>query len=596
MIRRRYREVVSLLPFGKLKPCHALRERLRDGYTAADLRADLMSGAVVGLVAIPLGMALAIASGVAPQNGLYTVIIGGGVVALLGGSRFQVTGPTAAFVVLLAPVAQKFGLGGLLVAGLMAGCLLLVMGLCRFGRLIEFIPYPVTTGFTSGIAVVIATLQMKDFFGLQLTHVPETYFGRVAALFQARGTFAPAELAVGAATLAMLIGWQRINKKIPSPLVALSLVTLGTVLLKHLYPDWDIATIGTRFSTEVDGRTIRGIPPTLPGFAFPWSLPGGDGTRFEIGWKVLNELMPSAFAIAMLGAIESLLSAVVADGMTRTKHDPDAELVALGVGNMLCPFFGGIAATGAIARTATNIRFGARSPISAILHAGFVLFVVILFAPVVSYLPMAALAALLLMVAYNMSEVRHFAHIVKVSPRSDVVVLLLCFSLTVVFDMVVGVTVGVMLAALLFMKRMASLTQGRLAGIGGGKPLLQTLPNGVLVYEIAGPLFFGAANRAIEALSLVSDEVKCVIFDLSEVPAMDATGLVALESAIRRLSERKVRTVLAEVQHQPATLLSKAQLFGQFPSLEIYKTLKEAVALASGVPPGRNKPEAAAKK
>jgi sulfate permease, SulP family len=564
----RYLETINLLPLLKLKPGYALREKFKEGYTASDLRMDLMAGIVVAMVAIPLGMALAIASGVAPHNGLYTVIIAGGVVALLGGSRCQVTGPTAAFVVVLAPIATKFGFGGLMIAGLMAGVLLILMGLARLGRLIEFIPYPVTTGFTAGIAVVIATIQLKDFLGLTVEQMPESYLERLAALIQALPTLSYREFSVGLFTLALLLFWPRFNKKIPAPLVALSFVTLGTLVAKNFWPDFQVTTIGSRFN---------GIPQKLPEFVLPWNLSDAKGQPLLLDFPTLRALFPSAFAIAMLGGIESLLSAVVADGMAGTKHDPDSELVALGVGNILCPFFGGVAATGAIARTATNIRFGAKSPIAAFIHAIFTLLVVLLFAPYVSYLPMAGLAALLLLVAYNMSETKHFIHIVKVSPRSDVIVLLLCFFLTVVFDMVVGVTVGVVLASLLFMKRMASLTRGRaLVGEGRGEKLSQ-VPEDVIIYEIAGPLFFGAANRAVEALGDIKSEVKCVVFDMADVPAMDATGLVALESAARSLHSRDVKMVLAELQAQPKELIGKSGFLSQFGNVSIFDTLELAL-------------------
>jgi SulP family sulfate permease len=431
----------------------ALIEKQREGYSLRDLRADFLSGIVVSLVAIPLGMALAIASGVAPQYGLYTVVIGGGLVALLGGARFQVTGPTAAFVVILVPVVQKFGFGGLILAGFMAGIILLGMGLGRMGTLIRYIPDSVTTGFTAGIAVVIGTLQLKDFAGLHVRNMPETFLGKVLALVHAAPGFSATELAVGFATLAILVLWPMVNHKIPAPLVALSVVTVAVLILKDKFPSFDVATIGNRFTYNVGGNTGWGIPPYPPHFSLPWSLPGADGRAVGLSLKMFEALLPSAFSIAMLAAIESLLCAVVADGLGGTQHDPDAELIALGIGNIACPFFGGIAATGAIARTATNIRYGAVSPISAIVHAAVTLFVLMTAARYVSYLPMAGLAALLVLVACNMSQTKEFIGILKQAPRSDVLVLLTCFVLTVVFDMVVGVSVGVVLA--LSLKRLS---------------------------------------------------------------------------------------------------------------------------------------------
>jgi len=562
----------SLFPFFKFPFFAALREKFKEGYHLSDLRADLMSGAVVSMVAIPLGMALAIASGVAPQYGLYTVIVAGAIVALLGGSRFQVTGPTAAFVVILAPVVHKFGLGGLLVAGLMAGIMLLIMGFARMGRLIQFIPYPVTTGFTTGIAVVIVTLQLKDFFGLHITEMPDAYIEKISTLVQASGSFQLTEFLIGVSTLLFLLFWPKINKKIPAPLVALSVVTVVTALITHYYPDIHITTIGTRFA--------NGIPQTPPHFSFPWLFAGGNGQPLVLNFSMIQALLPSAFAITMLGAIESLLSAVVADGMAQTKHDPDAELVALGTGNIICSFFGGIAATGAIARTATNIRFGARSPLSSIFHAVFTLVVIMLFAPYVSYLPMAALAALLVLVAYNMSEYKHFFHILQVGPKSDVIVLLICFGLTVILDMVAGVTVGVVLASLLFMQRMAGVTTAQLIPSGEHPVLKEHLPPQIILYEIAGPLFFGAAEHAAEAISDITDDVRAVIFTMDGVPVMDVTGLVAFESALSKLTKKHKMTFLVGVKEQPHELLLRDKSIAENPRVKICESLDEAVRLA----------------
>jgi SulP family sulfate permease len=400
-------------------------------------------------------MALAIASGVSPEHGLYTVIFGGAIVALLGGSRFQVTGPTAAFVVILYPIVQAFGLGGLLVASLLSGLMLVMMGLGGVGRWIRLIPRTVTTGFTAGIATVIGTLQCKDFFGLHPAAMPERFVAKVVVLFQARGTGSWVELGIGVATLSLLLVWPQLNRRIflpmvPAPLVALGVSTLGVVWLQAHFPNWQISTIANRFSYELaPGVLGRGIPQAAPSFRLPWSLPGPHGVPLQLSLGMLQALLPSVLAITLLSAIESLLSAVVADGMAQTQHDPDAELVALGFGNMVCSFFMGIPATGAIARTATNIRYGAKSPLSAVFHALFTLLIVVLFAPWVGALPMAALAALLLVVAYNMSEIKHFYQILKTAVWSDVVVLLVCYLLTVLFDMVVGVGAGIGLAVIL---------------------------------------------------------------------------------------------------------------------------------------------------
>jgi sulfate permease, SulP family len=528
---------------------------------------------VVGIVALPLSMALAVASGVPPQHGLYTAIIAGALVALLGGSKVQVTGPTAAFVVILAPIAARHGVGGLLLATMMAGIIMLLMGVARLGRLIEFIPAPVTTGFTAGIAVVIATMQLKDFLGLE-SHAADSYFERVALLIAAArhadwSAIWP-NAAIGVMTLLILKLWPAKLRIIPSPLVALPVAALAAAALVHANPDWQIATIASRFS--------GGIPRVPPTPALPWLLAGPGGAPLDLSLGLIQALLGSAFAIAILGAIESLLSAVIADGMTGKRHNPDAELLAQGLGNIVAPFFGGIAATGAIARTATNIRSGARSPIAAIVHALFVLAAMLLLAPALGYLPMAALAGLLLVVAWNMAEVKHFAHMAKLGPVSDVLVLLTCFLLTVIFDMVIAVSAGVVLAALLFMGRMADLTGAKI--IEEGHPEMpEALPRGVLLYRVAGPLFFGAAQRAMSALGAVGQHVRMVILDLTAVPVMDATGLINLEGTLDRLHAQRTFVVVAGVQDQPLKLMAKAR-WKHREWLVIWRSLDEAIHFA----------------
>lgn len=541
----------------RFEPGIALRKTFRDGYGKAELKADVLAGLVVGVVALPLSMALAIASGVPPQYGLYTAIVAGLVIAPLGGSRVQVSGPTAAFVVVLAPIAARFGVGGLLLATLMAGAILVGLGLARMGRLIEFVPNPVTTGFTAGIGVVIATLQLKDFLGLEVEEMPESYLGKVGAMMRALPTAHGDEITIGVATLAILVLWPRLTRKLPAPLVALTAGALVAVALGRLVPGFEVATIESRFSYTLDGVVRAGIPqiPPLPGL--PWSFPGADGAPLGLSLDTVRALLPSAFAIAMLGAIESLLCAVVADGMIRRQHDPDVELFAQGVGNLVAPFFGGIAATGAIARTATSVRAGGRSPFAAMVHSVFVLAAVLLLAPLLGHLPMASLAAMLLVVAWNMSEARHAIRTVQTAPRSDVLVLLACFGLTVVFDMVVSVTFGVMLAALLFMRRMAAVAGTSLVS-EPHRRLRHQLPPEVLLYEVVGPLFFGAAQRAMGALQRVDAGVKAVVLDLRSVPVIDATGLVNLESAIERLTHTGVFVALAGVGGQPLHALVKA--------------------------------------
>jgi sulfate permease, SulP family len=569
-----FADVHSQLGFG-------LRQKLKEGYTGADLRADLMAGLVVGVVALPLSMALAIASGVAPQYGLYTAIIAGIVCALLGGTRCQVTGPTAAFVVILVPIVTRFGVGGLLVAGGMAGVILVAMGALKLGNLIQYIPHPVTTGFTAGIAVVIGTIQLKDFFGLQFG-APESYVDRWRMMVAARGTASGWELGVGAVTLGMLIVIPKLTKRVPAPLLALTVASLGAALAAHYIPGFHVATIGSRFSSVVNGHVVRGIPPLPPLPLNPFSMPGPDGAPMHFSFAMLQGLIGPAFAIAMLGAIESLLAAVVSDGMSGTRHDPNSELLALGIANVLCPLFGGIAATGALARTATNIRAGARSPFAAVIHSLFVLACTVALAPLVAYLPMAALAALLLIVAKNMAEVRHFVHILRVAPRSDAVVLLTCFSLTVLFDMVIAVSVGVVLAALLFMRRMAELSETKL---DVGTMARLELPPGVKLYEIAGPLFFGAAQRAMSAFDHIAGtreagQPQAVILFLGQVPAIDATGLVALETSIDRLKRDGNKVILAGMKPQVAAVVARAGIVPERGKLAIAPDLDAALSLA----------------
>lgn len=552
----------------------ALRSALARGYDSTSLRADLLAGLVVGIVALPLSMALAIATGVPPQHGLYTAIVGGVVIALLGGSRFQVTGTTATFIVILAPIAAKYGLSGLLMTGLLAGLLLIGMGLARLGRFIQFIPHPVTTGFTAGIATIIAALQIKDAFGLDISTLPVDFFGQLSAYWQAKGTVSPIEIGIAALTFALLIFIPKLTKRLPAPLVAIGAVALLVAAAQWLLPELSVATLGSRFQTTVGDKTFSGIPSVAPRPMLPW-----EGQPLSIAY--IRELMPSAFAIAMLGAIESLLSAVIADGMTGDKHDPNAELVALGAGNMVIPFFGGIAASGVLARTATNVRSGARSPFAAVAHSAVVLSAVILFAPLIAYVPMASLAALLLIVAWNMSEVRHFRHILRVAPRGDVLILLACYLLTVIFDMVVAVTAGVLLAAILFMRRMAELTAIEVHAPGEPTDLAKTLPKGVAVYSIEGPLFFGAAQNAMSALEAIGADVRVVILDLANVPVIDATGLVALESSLERLNRQKRFLILAGPLPEPRSIFDKANLDEHHDNALVAESLDKAMKMAS---------------
>ena len=556
----------DLLAFG-------LRSRLREGYSVKDFRADLAAALVVGVVALPLSMALAIACEVPPQHGLYTAIVAGIVCSLLGGTRLQVTGPTAAFVVILVPIVHKHGLGGLLVAGMMAGVLLVAMGLLRLGRLMQFVPHPVTTGFTMGIAVVIGALQLKDVFGVALPRT-EGIFEYVGALWDARRQINPYDVGIAAATLGLLLGLPRVLKRVPAPLVALAVVSLAVVACQHWWPGFHASTIA-KFTFKLGNEVRHGIPPLPPIPIVPWHV-----GSFTFDYHAVRELLPSAFAIAMLGAIESLMAAVVADGMSGSRHDPNAELIALGIGNLLCPFFGGIAATGALARTATNIRAGARSPFAAAMHSIFILACTIVLAPLVAYLPMAALAALLIIVARNMSEARHFARLLRIAPSSDVLVMVTCFTLTVVFDMVIAVTVGVVLAALLFMRRMAMTTTVVLeqpAELG----LAVDLPPGVRLYEIAGPMFFGAAKSAMEAIARVGrGDDHTFVLNMQRVPTIDVTGLVALESVLDRLFRTRIKVIFAGLTPEVAELLERAGIKREPGRLAYAPDVETAISMA----------------
>jgi SulP family sulfate permease len=565
---------MSAAPF---RLAHALREAFEQGYGRAELRADVLAGLVVGVVALPLSMALAIASGAPPQHGLYTAIVAGAVCALLGGSRVLVTGPTAAFVVILAPVSARFGLEGLVLASMLAGLILVGMGLLRLGRLIQFVPYPVTTGFTAGIGLVIASLQLQGFLGLapEALHGEAMWHERMLALARAWRTVSWPDLATGALTLLVLMQWRRTRSRIPAPLVALAIGAAGAALLAWA-TGAEAATLAGRFGTP---DAPAGIPRALPAFILPWHLPGAEGVHVPLSLAYLEALLPAAFAIAMLGAIESLLAAVVSDGMCGKQHQPDVELTALGIANVAASFFGGFAATGAIARTATNVRSGGRSPVAAVVHSAFVLGSVLLLAPLLGHLPMASLAALLLMVAWNMSEARHSLAVVRTAPASDVAVLLTCFVLTVVFDMTIAVTAGILLAALLFMRRMVEISGAEL--IGPQHPEHgKALPKGVIVYDIAGPLFFGAAHKAMSQLySFDRRDVRLVLLDLEDVPALDATGIVNLRSAIDRLKSGHIEVWLVGLQRQPHEALERAGMVGNgaVPHVETYA---EALARA----------------
>jgi SulP family sulfate permease len=517
----------------------------REKYTLSRLTRDAIAGVTVGIIAIPLAMALAIGSGVAPQYGLYTAAVAGIVIALSGGSRYSVSGPTAAFVVILYPVAQQFGLAGLLVATLMSGVFLILFGLARFGRLIEYIPLPVTLGFTSGIGITIATMQVKDFFGLTLTHVPEHYLNKVAALAMAMPTLNPGDAAIGIVTLAVLILWPRLGIRLPGHLPAL-LAGCAVMAFVHAMGG-DVATIGSRFHYVLaDGSQGNGIPQLLPQLMLPWNLPASD---FTLSWDSLTALLPAAFSMAMLGAIESLLCAVVLDGMTGTKHNANGELIGQGLGNIIAPFFGGITATAAIARSAANVRAGATSPVAAIIHSLLVIMALLVLAPLLSWLPLSAMAALLLMVAWNMSEAHKVVSLLRRAPKDDIIVMLICMSLTVLFDMVIAISVGIVLASLLFMRRIARMT--RLAQIN------VAVPEGVLALRVTGPLFFAAAEGLFIDLSQRIEKNKIIILQWDAVPVLDAGGLDAFQRFVDKLPEGCELRV-TNLEFQPLRTLARA--------------------------------------
>ena len=544
----------------------ALRDAWAQGYSLTRLRNDIIAGITVGIIAIPLAMALAIAVGVAPQHGLYTGIIGGFIIALCGGSRFNISGPTAAFVVILLPITQQYGLGGLLLVTLMAGIILVALGLARMGSLIQFVPYPVVMGFTAGIGIVIATLQIKDFFGLQQVAQHSSYISQVQALVQALPSISIGDTLVGITTLAVLILWPHLTRRVPGHLIALLIGSLLGLVLAHM--DFSIATLGNRFSYELDGVQQAGIPPFAPHWVLPWQLPGADGHPLRVSFELLRQLLPSALAVAMLGAIESLLCALVADGMASTRHDPNAELVGQGLGNMIVPFFGGITATAAIARTATSVRSGAFSPIAGIVHALVILLAVVLLARLFAWLPMASLAAMLLMVAWNMSEAPRVIRMLKVGPRQDVLVLLICILLTVLFDMVLAVGVGLLLASALFIKRMADISEG--APSAPDQEI--DLPESVLLYRLQGPLFFAAAAKALGALSHFDDRIKYLIIDMRQVPSMDMSALVLFEQALQGIQQRGIRIYLSGVKPRIRLKLKRAGIIAKRDSLSFAAT------------------------
>lgn len=527
---------------------HALRQSFITERSLGSIQSNIIAGLTVGVIALPLSMALAIASGVAPQHGLYTAIIAGIFIALSGGSKVNISGPTAAFVVVLLPIVQQYGLGGLLISGFMAGVLLILLGVARLGRLIEVVPYPVTIGFTAGIAVVIGSLQIKDFFGLPIQSLDGHFLDKLIVIVKTLPAIDWRETLIAVVTFVVLMLWSKRKSRIPAHLIALFSGTLLSIVLTHFITDFSVATIGSRFHYSQGELTGSGIPPMLPHFIWPWQQPGPDGTPINLSFELIHSLVGAAITIAMLGAIESLLCAVIADGMSGKKHDPNDELIGQGIGNLIAPFFGAIPATAAIARTAASIRAGASSPLASVVHALFILGAILFLAPYLSYIPMSALAALLVMVAWNMSEAKHFVRIIKIAPRQDVATLLTCFSLTIIFDMVVAVGVGMGLAAMLFIRSSIQLTEIKQLENKEEHPHLENLPKEIVIYDLNGPLFFGSAQKALKSITTVNPGVKVIILDMVDVSMLDMSAIIVMEAIVNSLQKQGIGLVINNLQ------------------------------------------------
>lgn len=556
----------------------ALRETIKDKTFYSTLNNNILSGITVGIVALPLSMGLAIASGVPPQHGLYTAIVGGFIIALAGGSRVSISGPTAAFVVVLLPVVYKFGLGGLLISGALAGLIMIGFGLLRLGRIIQIIPYPVVVGFTSGIGTVIAVLQLKDLLGLHPENDGIHFTEKVLAILQAAPTFQWQELVIGTLTFLVLLFWKRLQTRIPSYFVALITGSILAVIFNSIDSLPSIETISSRFSYEINDVIGQGIPTALPQFVLPWNLDGSNGQPIGLSWDILKALLGAAFSIALLGALESLLCAVVADGMTGLRHDPDSELIGQGIGNIFVAFMGGVPATAAIARTATNIRSGGSTPVSAITHSIVILLTILFFAKWLGYIPMASMAAILLMVAWNMSEAHHAWRIFTKAPAADATVFLACFLLTVFVDMQVAVAGGLALASILFMRRMIELTD---TSVLNHKTHSHELVNNeqVIVYDINGPLFFGAAHKALKVISSVNSNIRTVVLDFSDVTLLDTTAMVNLESLVNELETKHVSVMLIHVKPRLIDKLKRFGLIGTHCKLIIKDSIQDVLEI-----------------
>ncbi len=536
----------------------------REGYSWSLFTRDLVAGILVGIVALPLSIALAIASGVKPEQGLYTAVIAGFLISALSGSRVQIGGPTGAFIVLVFNTVHQHGYGGLAVATMLAGLLLLVMGLMRFGAVIKFIPYPLTVGFTCGIAILIAVTQVRDLLGLAMEAPPAEFIEKLAAYAEHIGSFNPHACGLAALALAVIMLWPRVTRRLPGSLVAILALTPLVAWLQ-----WPVETIGSRFGS---------VPNHLPAPAFP-----------PIDWSQLPKLFQPALAIALLGGIESLLSAVVADGMTGRRHRSNTELVAQGVANLASPLFGGIPATGAIARTATNIRNGGQTPIAGMIHAVTLLLIMMAFGKWAVLIPMPILAAILLKVAFDMGEWHLLIRLLR-AQRGDVLVMVSTFLLTIFVDLTVAIQSGVVLAAFLFMYRMAESTQ-----VGfvtetlseedeGGDPLSiesRSVPKGVEVFEIYGPFFFGAADRFKDEMRSIEKAPEVLILRMRHVPTIDATGMQALEDLFEKCRKQGTRLVLSGVQAQPWEQLVNAGLYRRIGPQNVHDHIDRALARAA---------------
>ncbi|MFW3426915.1 C4-dicarboxylic acid transporter DauA [Aliarcobacter butzleri] len=530
------------------------------------MKDNILSGLTVGIIALPLSMALAIATGVPPELGLYTAIIAGIFAAVFGSSKINISGPTAAFIVILIPIVQEFGITGLLLCGLLSGIILVLIGVLKLGTLIELIPYPVTVGFTSGIAVVIATFQIKDFFGLTIPNFEGSYLDKIYLIFNSFHTFNIYEFFIGALTLSLLIFWQKTKSKIPSALIALTITTIVVAFL-NIYFNIDISTINSTFNYKIGSLEGTGIPPIPLQFSLPWSFLAPEDINFALIYK----LLPHAIAIAILGALESLLCAVISDGMTGNKTDPNKELIGQGITNMIVPFFGGIPATAAIARTVVNIKSGGTSKLSSIVHSLFILVSITFLAKYLSYLPMASLSALLLMVAWNMSEVKHFINIIKIAQKDDVYVLLTCFFLTVIIDMQIAVAVGIGLASVLFIKRTIDLYSIELVS-NQSREYQDNLEN-ILIYDINGPMFFGAAQKALKTLLNINEKTNIVILNMKNVSMLDVTAMVALKSIVNSFETEQKKLIFCGLNQNIQNKLQRAK----FDYVTTFSNLEDAI-------------------